>query len=87
MDSKKKKLVLDTAAILLWVAAIALNIMDTYFTLLPITSPNIMPLILYPLLSVLLLTVSFALFILSTILYQPLYVEKPLENNETKQYS
>jgi cellobiose-specific phosphotransferase system component IIC len=82
MDWKKKVLVLDTIATLLWATAIALNIVDTYFTLLPVTAPTLMPLIVYRFLSVLLLTASFFLFILSIILYQPFYTEKNIENNK-----
>jgi cellobiose-specific phosphotransferase system component IIC len=82
MDWKKKVLVLDSVAALLWITAIALNIIGAYFTLLPVTAPTLTPLIGYQLLSVLLLTVSFFLFILSTILYQPFYTEKDVNNNK-----
>jgi len=75
-------IILYGAAMTLWIAAIALSIMDTYFALLPVTAPTLTPLILYPLLSVLLLSASFALFVLAAIFYQPLYVEKPLEDNK-----
>jgi len=80
MDSRKKAFILYGAAMTLWITAIALSIMDTYLALLPVTAPSLAPLILYPLLSVLLLSAGFALFVLAAIFYQPLYVEK---HNET----
>lgn len=75
-------LILYGAAMTLWIGAIALSIMDTYLALLPVTAPSLAPLILYPLLAVLLLSASFALFVLAAIFYHPLCAEKPLEDNK-----